>query len=148
MPDVVTEAYWTNSPPRVFSLQQRHINRLKGRRPILLEHFCIHNNSLTQARKEGIWPLWLLNSIKLSRPLYLRRAVFVTSKPLGSRKVRGSLRRRIKGAARDCGGHLLLERWGKRQSERQAARCHQCREMGVKRMKTYKWKSIRGGRKA
>lgn len=111
-----------------------------------LKAIWIHTNSfLWRVRKE--WPLWILNSIRLPRPLHPRCVRFVAARPLGFPKSK-SLWYYIKRTTRECGRHLLVERWGKRQSERQAARCHQCREMGVKRMKTYKWKSIREGRKA
>lgn len=115
--------------------------------PFLLKAFWIHTNSFSPTYREGEWPLWLLNSVRLPRPLHPRCMLFVAAWPLCIAKSR-SIWYYIKTMARECGKHLLVERWGKRQSERQAARCHQCREMGVKRMKTYKWKSIWEGRKA
>lgn len=108
----------------------------------LLKAFWIHTNSFSPTYyMKGGWPLWLLNSIRLPRPLHLQCTLFVTAWPLSIVKSR-SIWYYNKRTARECGRHLLVRRWGKRQSERQAARCHQCREMGVKRMKTYKWKSI------
>lgn len=112
-----------------------------------LNAFWIHTNFFSLMYKESGWPLWLLNSIRLPRLVHLWCMLFVAACPPCIEKPR-SIWYYNKRTARERERHLLVERWGKRQSERQAARCHQCWEMGVKRMKTYKWKSIREGRKA
>lgn len=97
--------------------------------------------------KEGGWPFRLLNSIRLRRPAHLQCMLFVAAWPHVSAKSR-SIWYNNKRTAWVRGKHLLEERRRKSPNERQAARCHQCREIGVKRMKTYKWKSIWEGRKA
>lgn len=100
----------------------------------LLKALWIHTNSLS-ATQGAEWPLWLADGSLPMRALC--RSLLVHLILYLKRELRENME-----------GIYLCKRWGKRQSERQAPRCHQCREMGVKRMKTYKWKSIRGGRKA
>lgn len=112
-----------------------------------LKAFWIHTNSLSLTYKSRGWPLQTLNSVRVPRPVYLLCRLFVAAWPPCIAKSR-SIWYYNKSTPKECGSYLLVERWGKRLCERQAARCHQCREMGVKRMKTYKWKSIREGRKA
>lgn len=112
-----------------------------------LKAFWIHTNSFSPTYKEGGWPLWLLNSLRPSRRVHPECVLFDAARPLGMARSK-SIWYCIKRMPRECWRHSLVERWGKRQSERQAARCRQCREMGVKGMKTYKWKSILEGRKA
>lgn len=121
---------------------------------LLLLHWIYSMVILFRWKLSGSIPTPFLRRIRKEGDLYgfwiawgYQCVFFVAAWPLGIAKPR-SIWYYIKRTARECGRHLLVERWGKRQSERQAARCHQCREMGVKRMKTYKWKSIREGRKA
>lgn len=84
-------------------------------------------------------PLWLLSGTKVCR----------TSSPTFTLMQHGFLLLRSPKVS-----DIITKEWVRRsvtceeKKERRAARCHQCREIGVKRMKTYKWKSIGEGRKA
>lgn len=47
----------------------------------MLKAFWIHTNSLSPMYKEGEWPLWLLNSVRLPRPLHPWCGACVLSQP-------------------------------------------------------------------
>lgn len=92
--------FWAGPPPA--HLDTRH-QRLQSRpgfvtgvKSLLIDIYCsslfflsfwIHTTFFSPMYKHGDWPLWLLNSMWLLRPLHPQCGFFVRAKPLWSCKV-------------------------------------------------------------